>query len=161
MCIRCWRLSSHYPLPSGSKSDCHCNTEGLYRWVEMLGEICWKLPRAIPEWAVKASDFRTPAPTPTPTLQHTYIPWEIVHAWYSIIETIKVILMRVTALSLETLKNQAQPTSLNKPIKDASNCIRQEKNIYSMWSHWSHWQEGQMPSPLSLAQSIFRLCGTR
>lgn len=117
----------------------------------MPGEMVWRIPNAIPEWAVK--DRGIPIP---------HIPWEKVHAWNSVTERRKLILtrvVRVTAWSLATLKNQAQPPLLNSPVKEGSNCKRQIKNIYSMWPHW---QETKSHNAFPFVTSpVFQAFGTR
>lgn len=92
-----------------------------------------------------------------------HIPWEKVHTWYSVTETRKLILasiVRVTAWSLATLKNKARSPILNRPIKEASNCTKKIKNLYSMWPHCQEGQRDIMPSPSSPAQS-FQAFGMR
>lgn len=91
-----------------------------------------------------------------------HIPWEKVHAWYSVTETRKLILtrvVRVTTWSLATLKNQAQSPLLNRPIKEASNCKKQIKNIYSMWPHWQETK--RQNAPPFVTGSVFQAFGMR
>lgn len=134
-------LSSHHHLPSGSKSDSYAielSSAGEQRCLERSAGGFPMQPRVSSEgqW------FWNP-PIPLP-----HIPWEKVHVWYSFTETRKLILssiVRVTAWSLAALKNQAQSPILNRPIKEASNCKKQIKNIYSVWPHWLEGQRETMP----------------